>query len=186
MILEIDSQLQIRSFDETMAQELFHVVDRNREHLQQWLTWVPFQKSSDDTRAFLQLRKNEIERTGGFGGGIFWENKIVGTVGFHSFQRVDNSASIGYWLSKDMTGKGIVTRSVQRLLQHGFEDLLLYRIELRASTENEKSWRIAERVGFTREGCIRKCSFVNGRYLDHYVYGILQNEFDKSVQDIRI
>ena len=181
MILEIDSQLQIRSFDETMAHELFNLVDGNREHLQQWLTWVPFQKSSDDTLAFLQHRKNEIGRTGAFGGGIFLEDQIVGTIGFHSFQRADNSASIGYWLSKDKMGKGIVTRSVRRLLQHGFEDLLLYRIELRASTENKKSCSIAEKVGFTREGCIRKCSFVNGRYLDHYVYGILKDEFDKSI-----
>ena len=109
------------------------------------------------------------------------EDQIIGTIGFHSFQRGDNSASIGYWLSKDKTGNGIVTRSVRRLLQHGFEDLLLYRIELRASTENKKSWSIAEKVGFTREGCIRQCSFVNGRYLDHYVYGILKDEFDGSI-----
>ena len=179
MILKVDNQLQIRSFDETMAQELFSLVDSNREHLQKWLTWVPFQKSSDDTFAFLQHRKNEIARTGSFGGGIFLENQIVGTIGFHSFQRADNSASIGYWLSKDMTGKGIVTRCVLRLLQHGFEDLLLHRIELRASTENKKSWSIAEKVGFIREGTIRQCSFVNGRYLDHYVYGILKDEFDR-------
>ena len=182
MILKIDNELHIRSFDKTMAQELFRLVDSNREHLQQWLTWVPFQKSSEDTLAFLQHRKNEIERTGAFGGGIFLEDRIVGTIGFHSFHRADNSASIGYWLCKDMTGKGIVTRSVQRLLQHGFEDLLLHRIELRASTENKKSWSIAEKVGFTREGMIRQCSFVNGRYLDHYVYGILKDEFDHSEQ----
>lgn len=182
MILKVDNELQIRSFDETMAQALFCLVDRNREHLQQWLTWVPFQKSSEDTRAFLQHRKNEIERTGALGGGIFLADQIVGTIGFHAFQRADNSASIGYWLAKDKTRKGIVTRSVRRLLQHGFEDLLLHRIELRAATENKKSWSIAEKVGFTREGLIRQCSFVNGRYLDHYVYGILKDEFDRSKQ----
>ena len=75
MILEIDSQLQIRSFEESMARELFNLVDSNREHLQKWLTWVPFQKNSDDTRAFLQQRKDEIKRTGAFGGGIFWKIK---------------------------------------------------------------------------------------------------------------
>ena len=120
------------------------------------------------------LRKKD----GAFRGGIYWEEQLVGTIGFHEMHRSDNSASVGYWLSKNMTGKGIMTRSVKRMLQHGFDDLLLHRIELRAATENVKSWNIAERVGFTREGCIRQCSFVNGKYLSHYVYGILLEEFN--------
>ena len=69
-----------------------------------------------------------------------------------------------------------MTQSVQRIVQHGFEDLLLHRIELRAATENTKSWQVAERIGFQREGCIRECSLVNGRYLSHYVYGLLKED----------
>ena len=44
-----------------------------------------------------------------------------------------------------------MTQSVQRIVQHGFEDLLLHQIELRAATENTKSWQVAEKVVFSEK-----------------------------------
>ena len=181
MLLTCQHPLELRSFQEHMSDDLFALVERNREHLQKWLMWVPHTKSPKDSLLFLQGAQQFVKEKQAFRGGIFWNGDLVGAIGFHEFHKQDRCASIGYWLSKDMTGKGIVTNAVKRIVQHGFEDLSLHRLELRAATENIKSWKIAERVGFQREGCIRECSFVHGRYLSHYVYGMLKEDFLKQV-----
>ena len=125
MILICNEQLKLIAFEDHMAQELFDLVVENRMHLQQWLTWVPFTKTPKDSLDFLQQSQMLRKKDGAFRGGIYWEEQLVGTIGFHEMHRSDNSASVGYWLSKNMTGKGIMTRSVKRILQHGFDDLLL-------------------------------------------------------------
>ena len=180
MKLICNENLELRSFHINMSEELFALVDTNRIHLETWLTWVVYNQYPQDNIPFLQEAQDFVQKNNAFRGGIYWNGDLVGTIGFHSYSPADRIASIGYWISKDMTGKGIVTKSVQRMLQHGFDDLMLHRIELRAATTNEKSWNIAERTGFTREGCIRECSVVNGKILSHYVYGILRTEFLNS------
>ena len=76
-----------------------------------------------------------------------------------------------------MVGKGIMTRAVYRILEDAFDDLNLHRVEIKAAMGNAKSWGLAQRLGFSREGCIRECSFVDGRFLDVYGYGMLRAEF---------
>ena len=52
--------------------------------------------------------------------------------------------SVGYWLSEEFQGKGIVLRSVEKLVDYCFTELLLNRIEIKCGTKNYKSQAIAE------------------------------------------
>jgi ribosomal-protein-alanine N-acetyltransferase len=73
-------------------------------------------------------------------------------------------------------GRGVTTRAVRLLCNWLFEDLRLARIQLLAEPDNVASWRVAERVGFTREGLLRSWTEMKGRRRDFYIYSLLPGE----------
>ena len=73
-----------------------------------------------------------------------------------------------------------MTRAVAALLRHGFRDLKLNRIEIRAGVRNRRSRAIPERLGFRREGTLRQAERLAERTVDHAVYGLLAEEWRAS------
>ena len=69
-----------------------------------------------------------------------------------------------------------MTSSVREMISIGFNDFELNRIEIQCAIENIKSRAIPERLGFVQEGILRSSEKVNGRFLDHAVYGLLKDE----------
>lgn len=72
-----------------------------------------------------------------------------------------------------------MTEAVKVLVNYGFSELNLNRIELRTSLKNKKSRAIPERLGFTREGIVRDDEFIDGRFHDDVVYGVLNKEWQR-------
>ena len=151
MKLLVNSSLWIEPLDSSDTESLFELTNRNRAHLNRWLPWVQDTTEPEHTRNFLRQVEVSNQEGKGFQGGIFWHGQLVGMIGLRQINRSNQSANIGYWLSEHVVGQGLMTLSVRRICQYGF-DRGLNRIELRAAVKNEKSWKIAERVGFQREG----------------------------------
>ena len=63
--------------------------------------------------------------------------------------------TIGYWVTASSRGRGICTRALRLLARHGLEELELQRLELITDPDNIASQRVAEKVGFRREGVLR-------------------------------
>jgi ribosomal-protein-serine acetyltransferase len=85
--------------------------------------------------------------------------------------------SIGYWLAAPWQGKGIMTTACAALIDHAFKELKLHRVEIRCATGNARSRAIPERLGFVKEGVIRQGEWVNDRFLDLAVYGMLATDW---------
>ena len=105
---------------------------------------------------------------------IFYQDKIAGVLGYNRIDPVNGIGYAGYWLAQEYNGKGIMTESVKDLVQLGLEYYSLNRIDIRCAVDNHKSRAIPERLGFQQEGIIRGAEKVNGKHLDHVVYGLLQ------------
>jgi ribosomal-protein-serine acetyltransferase len=90
---------------------------------------------------------------------------------------VDQSAEIGYWLAKGATGKGIITKSVEKLLEYAFDERNLNRVVIKCVPENTKSRAIPERLNFTIEGVEREAGWLHTRFVDHVVYSLLAREW---------
>ena len=82
----------------------------------------------------------------------------------------DKRGEIGYWLSRDAMGRGIMTRAVGALEQYGFDAPGLNRIEIHVDTENQPSQAVAMRAGYTREGVLRKFMLLHGMPRDIVVF----------------
>lgn len=114
----------------------------------------------------------------GFSLGIWYKGELAGSVGYHYFAWNTRRTEIGFWLGQDFGGKGIMTRSVRKLIEYGFNDLNLNRIEIRCAPGNSKSRRIPERLGFIKEGILRQVSTIHdGILVDMVVYGLLKDEW---------
>lgn len=111
---------------------------------------------------------------------ILYDGEIVGTAGFNQLNWSNKTGQIGYWLSEDFQGKGIMTRVAKALTDYAFKELKLNKVEIRAAAENNKSRGIAERLGFMNEGCIRQAEWLYDHFVDHIVYGMLANEWNQQ------
>jgi ribosomal-protein-alanine N-acetyltransferase len=103
--------------------------------------------------------------------------RIVGSVSVQHWNRYHRRAEIGYELARDCWGQGLAGEAIREVLSFGFDRMGLNRIEIRTSTANLRSLRLAERLGFTREGTLRKRILEDdGHFYDGAVFGLLRSE----------
>ena len=105
--------------------------------------------------------------------------RMIGTCGFTRIDAANNCAEIGYVLNPDFHCKGYGTEAVKRILEFGFCELSLNRIEARFMQENEPSLKLMKRVGMSFEGYFRDLVFVKGRYRTVGICSILRIEYEK-------
>lgn len=87
------------------------------------------------------------------------------------------SGEVGYWLDADFEGRGLVTRTVSAVLDHAFGPLGLQRVGLQTTTDNTRSRKVAERLGFTQEGVLREFAAFPNERRDLVVYSLLAREW---------
>ncbi|WDI42608.1 GNAT family N-acetyltransferase [Bremerella sp. P1] len=177
----LEPNLRLELLAPRHAQELFAAVDANREHLSPWMPWVPSTKSVADVEAFIATTLQQLGEDNGFQTAIRAGQNIVGVIGMHKIDWRNKSTSLGYWLSQQAQGQGIMTKACAAYISHAFTQLGLHRVEIRCATENAKSRAIPERLGFTAEGTVREVESINGRYLSHVVYGLLSTEWNHTL-----
>jgi RimJ/RimL family protein N-acetyltransferase len=102
-------------------------------------------------------------------------------LGLVSYRRVTTTArswcwSIGITLMPGARGRGVGTRAQRLLAEDLFAHTTAYRIQAETDVDNAAEQRALEKAGFTREGVLRGWSFLNGRYHDEVVYGLLRSD----------
>lgn len=97
-------------------------------------------------------------------------NRMIGTAGFNNISFANSRAEISYDLSPDYWGRGIMLRSMKRILQFADQGLGLVRIQATVITENEKSIKVLERCNFAKEGIMKKYEVVEGQHKDYYMF----------------
>lgn len=103
--------------------------------------------------------------------------ELIGNVGLRRDSSGARVAELGFELSPEHWGHGYATEAARALLDHGFSDLLLHRVEARCVADNLGSVGVLERVGLRREGTLREAEFFRGRWWDVHLYGILATEW---------
>jgi ribosomal-protein-serine acetyltransferase len=174
--LHVDEHTEVRLLRADDADVLYDVTIRNRESLAPWMSWMDRVIDVSDTYAFLRAAEKEAYEHSAFKAGIWRQGSLIGCIDLHQIDWLNGNARIGYWLDKDYTGHGIMTRAVHLLVEYAFEALDLHRIEIHVATENDRSRRIPERLSFTMEGVLRQVQRLRGTYYDHALYALLRDE----------
>jgi len=101
----------------------------------------------------------------------------VGTCGFHKWSKRDFHAEIGYDLSPDFWGQGIMSEALRAAIQHGFERMGLNRIEAFVYPQNHRSLQLLKKLGFQIEGLLRDYNYLNGIFYDHNILSLLKKDW---------
>jgi ribosomal-protein-alanine N-acetyltransferase len=136
-------------------------------------------RSIEDSRAFLELESSKRESGGEPEWGIVYkgDHRLIGTCGIVSWDPDHARAELGYVLSRDYWGRGLMAEAVRAVISFGFQRMNLNRIEARCTAENAASARVMEKAGMTHEGTMRQREVIKGAYRDVKVYAILRREF---------
>ena len=89
----------------------------------------------------------------------------------------NRSAHVGIQLRPAFRGRGLGADVVRVLCRYGFRVRGLHRLQLETLADNHAMIAVAEKLGFTREGTTRGSSWVNGRFMDDVIFGLLAEEF---------
>jgi ribosomal-protein-serine acetyltransferase len=174
---ELPGGAHLRLLEEADAGELYALTDRNRAHLEPWLPWVPMTRSPADTLEFIRATRRQEAADDGLQLGIVdHDGAIAGIAGFHRIDWPNRATTIGYWLSADRQGRGLMTSAVRALVDHAFGERGLHRVEISAAVGNARSRAIPERLGFRAEGVRRDAERHGERYLDLVVYALLETD----------
>lgn len=174
---KIDSAITVKLLDEQYAEAIFEVVENNREQFFPWFDWVESTHSVRSVLEFIRGARKQFGEREGVYWLVFYKKKLVGQVFLLFVNHIDRSAEIGFWLDHTVTGKGIITKACDAMLQFAFKEWNLHRISLNADIENLPSQAVADRLGFVYEGTKRESELINKQYRSIKQYSLLKREY---------
>jgi len=117
----------------------------------------------------LELKPFFIEKTDG--------SKIGFIAHFYVLHPAGRELEIGYSLVPNERGKGYCTEALEIMVDYLFLSKDTMRIQAQTDTRNAASQKVLEKVGFVKEGTVRKSFFFSGEWRDAYLYSILREEW---------
>lgn len=156
-----------------------------REQSRTFLTpWEPIWPTDDLTRAGFRRRLKRYtedileDRAYPFVIVREQDDALIGAVTLANVRRgIVQSGTVGYWIGQPFARQGYMTAALRVLLPTLFGELNLHRVEAACIPANTASARVLERCGFAREGLARRYLCINGVWQDHYLYGLLDDDF---------
>jgi ribosomal-protein-alanine N-acetyltransferase len=103
-------------------------------------------------------------------------NKIIADISLYNIDYLYSlSASIGYKIDEDYQGKGIISRSIEKIIEFAFNNLKLNKLIAEVLPENYKSVKILKNQNFFFEGISRKNLQIANKWRDHLRFSLIRN-----------
>jgi RimJ/RimL family protein N-acetyltransferase len=99
--------------------------------------------------------------------------RLIGGIGM-SFR--NGTGTFGYWIREDARGHGFAPAALRLLCRWAVDELNLERLQLMTIPGNTSSERAAEKVGFQREGLLRRYFVQRGSRVDVWMWSLLPEE----------
>eukprot|EP00466_Bigelowiella_natans_P006155 jgi/Bigna1/91307/estExt_fgenesh1_pg.C_960027 len=130
----------------------FREIQQNRRQLEVWLpSFRTAYKSVEETRDILNQEIEWMHRAKSIRWSVLVNGMVKGNVGLNLIDWKGKVGYLGYWLSSDVQGRGIMSRAVQEVCRIGFEVLDLDHMDISARKKNDKSAAVAKRLGFIKQ-----------------------------------
>lgn len=181
MVYVESDRCKLRTLVESDVESLTSLVARNKKY---WSIHEPLHANEYYTNKTQLKRIIDASRQLGmsreYSFGIFLKDtgELIGHISLYSIKRLPfSSAFIGYSMDEKYTGQGFATEVVKRVTQFGFEELAIHRIEAYVSPANEGSVKVLEKAGYDREGLLKQLLYINGDWVDHYLYALIDLKY---------
>ena len=183
LCIQVNEETQLRLLEERHVEEYFALIERNKEHLHEWVAVEAYEGSVETLRAYVKQRLLQFVNGEGYHLGIWYQDALVGVLDYRLNWR-RRKVELGYWIDATMQGKGLVIRACRTMVRHAFEEHELHKVEISCATDNTRSRAVAERLGFTQEGILRQTDRLHDRYVDGVFYGLLVDEWNARAKNV--
>jgi RimJ/RimL family protein N-acetyltransferase len=137
---------------------------------------VPIPYTEQDVDEFL-ARSKLLDSDKQMSWAITFEGRVIGGIDI-AFRWERRVALVGFSIARDSWSRGYATEAGSAVLGSAFDTYQeLGRIFSYADGRNIASTRVMEKLGMTREGCLRSNRFIHGEMVDDVYYGILRQEW---------
>ena len=177
VLRELNPPVARHLFNNHTGPEIFHLLGCSSE--QDYLAikeryWVNF---IDNPRLSFRTWLMIDPKTGG----------LIGDIGFHSWWLRHNYAEAGYGIWDEFhKGKGLMSEAMERILEVGFEEMKLQRVEAFVLPGNKPSIRILQKFGFRREGLLRRRFCSEGKMEPTLAFSLLPEEYQNRGKQMDI
>ena len=175
--LWLSGDLALRLRERHDASDYFARIAGNRSHLGAWFGWA---RTIDEATVKERVAAGLEQFAAGDGwhADLCWRGEPVGAMWLHFLDGEGGSSEVGYWLSAEHEGKGLVTRALRGLLRHFFEDRKLGRVSIGLDPRNQRSAAVVERLRLEPEAVLRRAVVdADGVLGDLAFYGLLREEW---------
>lgn len=166
-------RLILRAPREGDAGEINAAIRESIEELKPWMPWATPTPTVEQTAAYSRRKWGEFILREMFDYRIYLKDggRYAGNLGIFKLNWKVRSGEMGYWLRTSFCGRGYMTEAVGKLTEMATDVLNCRRVQICTDDRNERSWRVAERLGFVLEGVLRRDSLApDGSVRDTRVY----------------
>ena len=134
----------------------------------------------DETQRFIAEQREKYLRRQEVTWGLLVRElgRVVGCVSLFEWDAYHRRAQIGYDLAKDQWGHGLAQEALRAVLQFAFTRMDLNRVEIWTSAANERSLKLAGRLGFSLDGTLRRRILEDDQqFHDCAIFGLLREQW---------
>ena len=186
MLLESPSMIEtarltIRRYKKGDGESLLNLLERNdnREYLKDHVTEASTIKTQEEAEIRIRQFYAYWVARERFVMGLWLKTSktYIGQIWIEPKKWEVPSFELGWFLERTYQGQGIATEAVRRAIDFLFNDFKAHKIIVLTGDTNEKSFKLAERCGFTKEGHLKDHGVKNGKRFGFYCYRLLKHEY---------
>ena len=158
----------------------------NEDWLRTWEPSAPQPWAARHTPSAFRAMRRALARRARLGSSLPFavrvEGRLAGQVTIDNVVRgALRSGYLGYWIDRSVAGRGMASLAVALVCDHAFGAAGLHRVQADIRPENLPSQRLVERLGFQREGLLRRYLDIDGDWRDHLAFALLAEDLPRGV-----
>ncbi|HEY5824274.1 MAG TPA: GNAT family protein [Cyclobacteriaceae bacterium] len=154
------------------TEEIYQLFDLRSD--KEVMKYIPRKRAEtiEDARQLLYHFDEVIHNNEKITWGIFLKEtvQLIGTIGYVNIYKENYRAEIGYLLSPEFHGKGMMNEALNKAIAYGFNELKLHSIEAIVDPDNIRSTKLLEKNQFIKEAYLKDNQFFNGKFIDSVIY----------------
>lgn len=179
-IIDVDDSISLHLGTSEYVNAFFDLVDRNRAFFKTMMSWVNDFTSIEDAKRSIDawtIGYAENKKLCYF---IEESHKVIGFVCFRSIDMASKEAELGYMMDSAFSGKGILHKCARVLLEVGFSEYNLERVNAVTSTNNLRSKNVALRLSFQEHEIIPGGIVIDNISLDRLTLLLSRQNYEET------
>jgi RimJ/RimL family protein N-acetyltransferase len=174
-----DGTILLRPFRLDDAAQVYEAVRESLTELKPWMSWAYDAYSQQDAENFIQITRARWEDRSLFAFAIVDSKtgELSGGCSLSHIHPIYHYCNLGYWVRTLRQGAGIAGQAAKLAARYGFELGGIIRAEIVVAVGNQKSLRVAEKIGAHYEGILLNRMVVGRAIYDAHMFSLIPQDF---------